>query len=136
MGALGLKVASGDAVLNANYLKERLSQTMQLAFDRQCMHEFVIDGAKLPTSPLNLSKRLIDFGIHPPTLVGAGCVYYGDNLSQAMLFEPTETESKAELDHLVEIINIILTESLNDDLSEAPFTTPVRRINIKDKCLL
>lgn len=114
MGAQGLKRASADAVLNANYLMRLLEPMIPPVFDRTCMHEALIDGSALPIATLDLAKRMIDFDVHPPTLVGAGCVYYGESLSQAMLFEPTESESKAELDRLVTIIGDIISEAQID----------------------
>ena len=102
MGPDGLKQATTDAVLNANYLMHRLRDVLPPAFDRSGMHEALLDGTQLPVSTLDLSKRMIDFGIHPPTLVGAGCVYFGDHLSQAMLVEPTQSESKIDLDFIAD----------------------------------
>jgi glycine cleavage system protein P-like pyridoxal-binding family len=130
MGRDGLQQASADAVLNANYLMHRLAHILPPAFDRSCMHEFVVDGSRMTANPVDVSKRLIDFNIHPPTLVGAGCVYYGDGLKQAMLFEPTETESKEELDHLVSTIETIIKESQDDGMKllNAPLTTKIRRV--------
>lgn len=114
MGPDGLKQASADAVLNANYLMRKLEPVIPPVFGRTCMHEALLNGADLPVSTLNLAKRMIDFGVHPPTLVGAGCVYYGESLSQAMLFEPTETETKADIDNLVSIISKIVDEARVD----------------------
>lgn len=114
MGAAGLRQASTDAVLNANYLMRKLEPIIPPVFNRTCMHEALLDGSKLPVTTLDLAKRMIDFEVHPPTLVGAGCVYYGESLSQAMLFEPTESESKAEIDRLVEIISDIIEEAVVD----------------------
>ena len=133
MGSQGLEQATEDAVLNANYLMKKLSSWLPPAFNRPCMHEFVIDGSQMSVDAVSLSKRLIDYNIHPPTLVGAGCVYYGDGLQKAMLFEPTESESKSELDFLVNTIEKIFNEAkLSDDfLDLAPYTTEIRRIASK-----
>ena len=130
MGPNGLRQATSDAVLNANYLMHRLRDVLPPAFDRSCMHEALLDGTQLPISTLDLSKRMIDFGIHPPTLVGAGCVYFGDNLAQAMLFEPTESESKAELDLIADtIINIVMEAQKDETIARlAPHVTPVARL--------
>ncbi len=111
MGPEGLKCASQDAVLNANYLKNKLKIYLPSFFERYCMHEVLLNGSSLPIKILDLAKRMIDFDIHPPTLVGAGCVYFGEQLSNAMLFEPTESESKDELDKLVDTIKYIIQES-------------------------
>ncbi len=130
LGPDGLRQASADAVLNANYLMRALGPVLPPVFDRPCMHEALLDGSKLPVSTLDLAKRMIDFGVHPPTLVGAGCVYYGEDMAQAMLFEPTETESKADLDRLVQIITDIVAEAREDAsvAGNAPHTSPVARL--------
>lgn len=130
MGPDGLRQATSDAVLNANYLMHRLRSVLPPAFDKTCMHEVLLDGSKLPITTLDLSKRMIDFGIHPPTLVGAGCVYFGEKLSQAMLFEPTESESKMELDAIADTIIRITQEALEDKTiaQSAPHVTPVARL--------
>ena len=132
MGALGLKRASEDAVLNANYLKNKLSKTLPAVFDRTCMHEALLDGSSLPIKILDLAKRMIDFNVHPPTLVGAGCVYFGQEFSNAMLFEPTESETKEELDKLVSIIENIVKESYEDSsiAAKAPIKGDISRILI------
>ncbi len=130
LGPDGLKQASADAVLNANYLMRALEPVIPPIFDRPCMHEALLDGSRLPVTTLDLAKRMIDFDVHPPTLVGAGCVYYGDDMTQAMLFEPTETESKADLDNLVAVISEILTEAREDKsvAENAPHFSPVSRL--------
>lgn len=110
LGPTGLREAAGDAVLNANYLMRRLEHVIPPVFNRTCMHEFLLDGRSLPIPALDLAKRMIAYNVHPPTLVGAGCVFYQTDLTQAMLFEPTETETKADLDRLVDIITKIVRE--------------------------
>jgi len=132
MGYLGLKKASEDAVLNANYLKNKLSKTLPAVFNRTCMHEALLDGSSLPIKILDLAKRMIDFNVHPPTLVGAGCVYFGKELSNAMLFEPTESETKEELDKLINIIENIVKESYEDSsiAAKAPIKGEISRILI------
>ncbi len=101
LGADGLAEASETAVLNANYLKARLAQgrageRLPVAFDRHCMHEFVLSGkpmkAELGLATLDLAKRLLDFGFHPPT------VYFPLLVEEALMIEPTETETKESLD--------------------------------------
>lgn len=130
MGGTGLRRATEDAVLNANYLKSKLQDFIPVAFDGRCMHEFVMDASSLGVKPIDLAKRMIDYGVHPPTLVGAGCVYYGDSLSGAMLFEPTESESKRELDYLVVVVKQIIDEARADlaIVETAPHTMPVSKI--------
>ena len=130
MGAAGLRQATADAVLNANYLAHALRSVAPKVFPQLCMHEVLLDGSELPCSTLDLSKRMIDFGIHPPTLVGAGCVYFGESLSRAMLFEPTESESKENLDRMAEIISRIIGEATAKPafVASAPHTTRVSRL--------
>lgn len=130
MGPDGLRQASSDAVLNANYLMRRLEPIIPPVFDRPCMHEALLDGAALPISTFDLAKRMIDFEVHPPTLVGAGCVYFGEALNQAMLFEPTESETKADLDRLVEIIAQIVDEAKSGSniAASAPITRKISRV--------
>ena len=111
MGPVGLRNASEDAVLNANYLMNKLRNILPPVFNRNCMHETLLDGSSLPIKILDLAKRMIDFKVHPPTLVGAGCVYFGKELSNAMLFEPTESETKEELDEIVRVIKLIVDEA-------------------------
>lgn len=132
LGPDGLRRASSDAVLNANYLMRKLEPIIPPVFDRLCMHEALLDGSKLPITTFNLAKRMIDFEVHPPTLVGAGCVYFGEALNQAMLFEPTETETKADLDRLVEIIGEIVEEAKIDDTiaASAPLSRKISRVVI------
>ena len=132
MGSDGLKKASSDAVLNANYLMHRLNKVLPAVFGSKCMHEALLTGNNLPISTLDLSKRMIDFKIHPPTLVGAGCVYFGEELSNAMLFEPTESESKTELDFIADTIIKIIDEATKDVsiAKSAPYATPVARLNL------
>jgi glycine dehydrogenase subunit 2 len=103
MGGAGLREASENAVLNANYLQHRLAHMLPPVYAQHCKHETLLSGEKLNTSARQFAKRLIDYGIHPPTLVGAGCVYFPGDLKSAMLIEPTETETKASLDHQVAI---------------------------------
>ena len=133
MGARGLKKASEDAVLNSNYLRTKLKKTLPAVFDKTSLHEVLLDGSELPIKILDLAKRMIDFKVHPPTLVGAGCVYFGRELRNAMLFEPTETETKEELDNLVRIIETIVEEAYKDKTiaENAPLKGEISRILIK-----
>jgi glycine dehydrogenase subunit 2 len=134
LGAGGLKDASETAVLNANYLLARLrsgraGRYLPVAFDRLCMHEFVLSGGpakrELRVKTLDIAKRLLDYGFHPPT------IYFPLLVDEALMFEPTETETKEALDALADAIEAILAEAERDPeiLREAPFTTPVRRLD-------
>ena len=134
LGGDGLSDASRLAVLNANYLKHRLSQGrageyLPVAYDRHCMHEFVLSGApmkkQLGIKTLDLAKRLLDFGFHPPT------VYFPLLVDEALMVEPVETESRDVLDSFADAIEKILEEAEADPsiATEAPYTTPVRRLD-------
>jgi glycine dehydrogenase subunit 2 len=134
LGADGLKEASETAVLNANYLKallgrEGIAEYLPLAFDRHCMHEFVLSGRgakeKLGVKTLDIAKRLLDHEVHPPT------VYFPLLVDEALMIEPTETEPKERLDHFADAIRQILEEAKGDPevARNAPYTTPVRRLD-------
>jgi glycine dehydrogenase subunit 2 len=134
LGAPGLRDASETAVLNANYLLARLRregvmQYLPAAYDRLCMHEFVLSGEpmrrQLEVKTLDLAKRLLDHGVHPPT------VYFPLIVEEALMVEPTETETKETLDHFAEIVAEILREAREDPsvAQHAPYTTPVRRLD-------
>jgi len=133
LGAEGLREASEVAVLNANYLLARLRETagehLPVAFDRACAHEFVLSGApmkrELGVRTLDLAKRMLDYGYHPPT------VYFPLLVDEALLIEPTETETRETLDEFAEAIGEILREAAADPdaLLNAPYTTPVRRLD-------
>ncbi len=134
LGGDGLSEASRLAVLNANYLKKRLSEGragkyLPVAFDRHCMHEFVLSGApmkkELGIKTLDLAKRLLDFGFHPPT------VYFPLLVEEALMVEPVETEAKEHLDAFADAIETILEEAESDPAiaQNAPYTTPVRRLD-------
>ena len=89
---------------------------------------------KLNTSARQFAKRLIDYGIHPPTLVGAGCVYFPGDLKSAMLIEPTETETKASLDHQVGIFQKVFDEDATDEalVGSAPLSRKIARIDLNN----
>ena len=128
MGPEGLKQATDLAVLNANYLRARLGDTWHVAFDRTCMHEVVISDKHLKeahVSTMDVAKRLMDYGYHPPT------VYFPLVVKGAMLVEPTETESKQELDRFVEAMAAISAEALSDpeSVKAAPHLTRLRRLD-------
>ncbi len=135
MGPDGLKEASENAVLNANYIQAELADFLPPVFDKLCMHECLLSGNKLSVSAYSFAKRLIDYGIHPPTLVGAGCVYFGEDLKSAMLIEPTETETKEDLDDMIAVFRRILSEMKNDkDMVEsAPHLSPIGKIEARAK---
>jgi glycine dehydrogenase subunit 2 len=98
------------------------------------MHECLLSGGSLQVSAFDFVKRLIDYGIHPPTLVGAGCVHFAKDYSAAMLIEPTETESKASLDNIVEAFRKVASEAAVAPylIETAPHTTAVAKI-VKDE---
>ena len=134
LGAEGLREASEIAVLNANYLLARLAEGtagehLPVAFPDTPMHEFVLSGAPMKRAlgvrTLDLAKRLLDFGYHPPT------VYFPLLVEEALLVEPTETETKETLDGFAEAIAEILREAAEDPeiARNAPYTTPVRRLD-------
>ncbi len=134
LGAEGLREASEVAVLNANYLlallkRKGVAEYLPVAYDRVCMHEFVLSGApmkrELGIRTLDLAKRLLDFGVHPPT------VYFPLLVDEALLIEPTETETKETLDRFAEIVAAILREAVDDPeiARNAPYSTPVRRLD-------
>jgi glycine dehydrogenase subunit 2 len=134
LGADGLAEASETAVLNANYLKARLARGragkhLPVAFERHCMHEFVLSGKpmkrELGLATLDLAKRLLDFGFHPPT------VYFPLLVEEALMVEPTETETMESLDAFADAIEQILAEAESDPeiAKSAPYTTPVRRLD-------
>jgi glycine dehydrogenase subunit 2 len=129
LGGDGLRAASEQAVLSANYLKEKLKGTYLLPYDRPCMHEFVLSGARLRKEhgvhTLDVAKRLLDYGVHPPT------IYFPLIVDEAMMFEPTETESLEDLDRLVDAMLAIAAEAATDPdlLHGAPYSTPVRRLD-------
>ena len=128
LGGKGLKRASTDAVLNANYLKTLLNEDYDLPYTAHNMHEFVISGnrqKKLGVKTLDISKRLLDFGVHAPTN------YFPLIVPEAMMIEPTETEAKETLDRFAEIMKQIAHEAQTDPekVKNAPYNTPVRRLD-------
>jgi len=128
LGAQGLREASQMAVLNANYLKSLVKDVFPISHDRTHMHEFVAKGivAEAPeVHALDIAKRLIDYGFHPPTN------YFPLIVPEALMIEPTETESKETLDAFAAALRSIRDEALTDPqiLHEAPHTAPVRRLD-------
>ncbi len=126
-GAAGLRANSEHAVLNANYLRVRLHDTFTVPFERVNMHEFVCRGAIEGTGvrALDVSKRLLDYGFHPPTN------YFPLIVPEALMIEPTETEAKPTLDAFVEAMKAIAKEAHTDPalVRAAPYRTPVRRLD-------
>ncbi len=128
-GADGLREVSDDAVLAANYLKHRLAGTYDIPYERPCKHEFVASSSTLKHETgirtLDVAKRLIDYGFHPPT------VYFPLIVDEAMLIEPTETESVETLDAFADALLAIAAEARTSPeiVHAAPQTTPVRRLD-------
>jgi glycine dehydrogenase subunit 2 len=128
-GARGLREVSDDAVLAANYLKTSLSGVLDVPFERHCMHEFVASSASLKAETgirtLDVAKRLIDYGFHPPT------IYFPLTVEEALLIEPTETETIETLDAFVDALRRIVAEAHDDPelLRSAPHDSPVRRLD-------
>jgi len=134
LGGDGLREASETAVLNANYLLAKLrtgraGKYLPLAFERTPLHEFVLSASpakrELEVRTLDIAKRLLDYGFHPPT------IYFPLLVDEALMVEPTETETRESLDQLAEAIEEILAEAEEDAeiLRQAPYTTPVRRLD-------
>ena len=124
-----LKHASENAVLNANYLKEKLKKYYDLHYDEPCMHEFVLSGERQKhesgVSTLNIAKALMDGNTHPPT------VYFPLIVHEAIMIEPTESENKEILDEFVDTMILIAQESKTnpEKILSAPHTTPVKKID-------
>jgi glycine dehydrogenase subunit 2 len=127
-GAEGLRKVSEYAVLNANYLMAKMKGAYHLPYERVCMHEFVLEGswAEVPdVHALDVAKRMMDYGLHPPTN------YFPLIVHEALMIEPTETESKQSLDYFVETM-IKIAEEVHSDpdlLHSAPHKTPVGRLD-------
>lgn len=128
MGPDGLKAVSENAVLNANYMLKKLAPYYEMPYDRICKHEFVLSAKrqkKLGVRALDIAKRLLDFGYHPPT------IYFPLNVEECMMIEPTETESKETLDAFIEAMIQIAKEAEEEPeiVQEAPHTTVVKRLD-------
>lgn len=127
-GPTGLRRISEHAVLNANYLMAKLKDAYHLPYDRICMHEFVLEG-QWEQAPdihaLDIAKRMMDYGLHPPTN------YFPLIVHEALMIEPTETESKQTLDEFIKIMKKIADEAHHDPdlLKTAPHITPVGRLD-------
>ncbi|MFT4048643.1 MAG: aminomethyl-transferring glycine dehydrogenase subunit GcvPB [Solirubrobacterales bacterium] len=135
LGGEGLKAASETAVLNANYMleqgkkKERVAKYLPVEFDRTCKHEYVLSASPakrdLDVRATDIAKRLLDLGYHPPT------IYFPLLVDEALMIEPTETETMETLDGFIDALDQILEESERDAefVKNAPYTTPVRRLD-------
>lgn len=128
MGPDGLKAVTEYAVLNANYMMRRLAPYYDLPFNQHCKHEFVLSGKrqkKLGVRTLDIAKRLLDFGYHPPT------IYFPLNVEECIMIEPTETESKETLDSFIDAMIQIAKEAEEtpEIVQEAPHTTVVKRLD-------
>jgi glycine dehydrogenase subunit 2 len=128
VGSQGFPKISEHAIINANYLYSKLKDRYSLGFESKTMHEFVLTAEKQKNKggkAMDIAKRLLDFGVHPPT------VYFPIIVKEAMMIEPTETESKEMLDLFAEAM-IQIDNEINADvekLHQAPYTTPVRRLD-------
>jgi len=123
-----LKNAAGDAVLNANYLMERLKGVYDIAYDERCMHEFVICGEKQKehgSSTLHIAKRLMDYDIHLPT------VYFPLIVHEAIMVEPTESENKERLDRFIDVMIKIAEEikTSPEIVNSAPHNAPIKKVD-------
>lgn len=128
LGKQNVRLVGPYAVLGANYIKESLKDCYKLPIESVCKHEFVFDGLldqSTGVTTLDIAKRLLDYGFHAPT------IYFPLLFHQAIMIEPTETESKETLDGFIEIMRHIAAEAIADpeSLKTAPHTTPVRRLD-------
>lgn len=129
LGKEGISEASANAVLNANYMKQELSDTFNMAYDGICMHEFVMSLEQLKhdynVSALDVAKAMLDYGIHPPTM------YFPLIVHEALMVEPTETEGKAQMDEAIKIYKEIYKTAIEnpDIMHEMPLNTVVRRLD-------
>jgi glycine dehydrogenase subunit 2 len=128
LGGEGLRAVSENAVVNANYVQARLRSAYKLAADRRCMHEVTLSGSRQKqrgVKTLDISKRLIDYGFHPPT------IYFPLIVDEAMMVEPTETEGIEALDAFCEAMLAIDQESIEEPelVKGAPYSAPLRRMD-------
>jgi glycine dehydrogenase subunit 2 len=128
MGPIGLRQVSEDAVLNANYMFRRLQPYFDAPYTQHCKHEFVLSGKrqkKLGVRTLDIAKRLLDFGYHPPT------IYFPINVEECLMIEPTETESKETLDEFIEVMIQIAKEAEENPeiVQNAPHQTVIGRLD-------
>jgi len=128
LGPEGLRRVGEMAVLNANYVMEGIKDLYDVPFERRCMHEFVASATPLTehgVRALDVAKRLLDYGVHPPT------TYFPLIVDEALMIEPTETESRQDLDGLIAALRTVAAEAVSqpETLREAPLTMPVRRLD-------
>jgi glycine dehydrogenase subunit 2 len=128
LGSEGLKQVSEYAVLNANYIKESLKKTLNLPYDRPCMHECVFNDKiqnQFHITTMDMAKRLLDYGFHPPT------IYFPLVVEGAFMVEPTETESKQSIDEFINAVKAIAKEAQETPelLYSAPNITKVSRLD-------
>ena len=129
LGDEGIRSVSRDAIINANYILSQLRGYYDLPYDRHCMHEVVFSARNLKrahgVSALDVAKRLIDYGVHPPTM------YFPLIVEEALMIEPTETESKETLDYFIDVMKTIAQEAADspDLLHDAPHDTPNTRLD-------
>jgi glycine dehydrogenase subunit 2 len=126
LGSDGLRKVAENSVLNANYLRVRLGKAYKIKYPRICMHEFVAMGDVAPgIRTLDIAKRLIDYGFHPPT------IYFPLIVPEALMIEPTETESKKTLDSFADAMLAIAEEAVKNPqlLHDAPGSTPIGRLD-------
>ncbi|MCL2024569.1 MAG: aminomethyl-transferring glycine dehydrogenase subunit GcvPB [Coriobacteriia bacterium] len=129
LGAEGLREVSEQAIISANYVRTQLRDAFDMPYDRPCMHEFVLSGTRQKKESgvrtLDIAKRLLDYGFHPPT------VYFPLIVDECMMIEPTETEPLKTLDAFIEAMRAIATEASSNPamLHAAPQTLPVRRLD-------
>ena len=128
LGGDGLKKVSETAVLNANYVMAGVRELLALPYDRRCMHEFVLSATPLKehgVRALDVAKRLLDYGVHPPT------TYFPLIVDEALMIEPTETESREDLDTFMAVLRAIIEEARTEPeiLHRAPMSMPVRRLD-------
>ncbi|HXG36986.1 MAG TPA: aminomethyl-transferring glycine dehydrogenase subunit GcvPB, partial [Dehalococcoidia bacterium] len=128
LGAEGLRAISENAVINANYVRARLREAYQLPYDRTCLHEAVFSASRQRgkgVKALDIAKRLIDYGFHPPT------IYFPLIVPEALMIEPTESESKESVDAFCEAMLAIAREAEEtpEVVKQAPVTAPLRRLD-------
>ncbi|MBQ7076631.1 MAG: aminomethyl-transferring glycine dehydrogenase subunit GcvPB [Lachnospiraceae bacterium] len=127
LGKEGIKEASSNAVLNANYMRVKLSKTYHMAYPVTCMHEFVMtleeEHKNINVSAMDIAKSMLDYGIHPPTM------YFPLIVHEALMVEPTETETKEEMDHVINVLKEIHEKAEKDPeyVRSAPHTTVINR---------
>jgi glycine dehydrogenase subunit 2 len=128
LGGDGLEDASRMALLNANYVRKKLEKTYHIAYHEPCMHECILTDRlqqRSGVTTLDIAKRLLDYGHHPPT------IYFPLVVSGALMIEPTETETPEMLDGFIDAMNAIAQEAKDDPalVKNAPYSTPVRRLD-------